>query len=188
MSNLNGENYSIPTTGNKPFVYTRFKDQLICRVDRNASDGFRLREMELQGGGNGQDQWEPGPQMSWSLLREAGENNRLMTITSENAVLAGETLSAYSGFLEQKFRAYDYNIGRETARRELSRASGSGLLRVDPSAPGVMPPIDWVVGERNPGDKECNRSFTLGRDLASWADAKALRSGIATSSGAEGGA
>ena len=53
MSNLNGYNYSIPTTGNKPFVYTRFKDQLICRVDRDASGGFRLREMELQGGGNG---------------------------------------------------------------------------------------------------------------------------------------
>jgi hypothetical protein len=294
MSNLNGYNFSIPTTGNKPFTYTRFKDQLICRVDRDANGGFRLREMELQGGGNGQDQWEPGPDMSWSLLREAGissgafplafplrlinrdelkgrfsqrngpvsytdggvfenepigmahsildhpadadrycllvkpgprsvspnlsvdedllktlkavvgavvqqaqfqdfimkeagENNRLMTITSENTVLVGDILSAFSGFLEQKFRAYDYNIGRETARRELSRAAGSGLLRVDPSEPGVMPPIDWVVGEHNPHDKECNRSFTLGRDLTSWVDAKALMSEIATSSGAEGG-
>ncbi len=73
MSNLNDYNYSIPTTGNKPFVYNRFKDQ--------------------------------------------------------------------------------------------------GFLRADPSAPGVMPPIDWVVGEQNPLDKECNRSFTLGRDLTSWADA-----------------
>lgn len=290
MSNLNGFTYSSKTSGNVPLQYTRFKDQLICQVERQSDGGFRLQEMQLKRSTSGEDRWEPGQHMSWSLLRAAGvssgafplafplrhinrerqegrfevrhgtfsytdggvfenepvgmahsmlandtdgqryyllvkpgpraastnlsgeedllktllavvgaviqqaqfqdfimqeisEDNRLFTITSDDTALVGDVLSAFSGFLEEKFRAYDYNVGRDTAQKQLKRAADLGMLSIDPTVKGVMPPIEWVVGDRNDPSGRRNWSWTLGRELESWEDAESLMKGIASTPG-----
>jgi hypothetical protein len=292
MSNLNGFSYSSKTSGDVPLQYTRFKDQLICQVERQPDGGFRLQEMQLMRGTSGADHWEPGHDMSWSLLRAAGvssgafplafplrtiqrepqqgrfevrqgpfsytdggvfenepvgmahsmlangeddqryyllvkpgpravstnlsgeadllktllavvgaviqqaqfqdfimkeisEDNRLFTITSDDTVLVGDVLSAFSGFLEEKFRAYDYNVGRSTAQNQLKRAADNNLLCIDPTKVGVMPPIEWVVGDPNDPSDRRNWSWTLGRALESWEDAESLMHGIASTSGSQ---
>lgn len=44
---------------------------------------------------------------------------KVLAVTSEDAKLLGDVFSAFAGFLEEKFRAYDYNIGRSTAQEKL---------------------------------------------------------------------
>lgn len=102
------------------------------------------------------------------IMKEIGENNRLYTITSNDKELIGEVLSAFSGFLEQKFRAYDYNIGRENARKQLICASEAKLLSFEETQ---MPPIDWVVAPE--------KSVIGGNILTTWEDAKAQLSILA---------
>lgn len=53
------------------------------------------------------------------------------SITADDTQLIGEVFSAFSGFLEKKFRAFDYNIGRERAQKELEKGNCKNLLRYD---------------------------------------------------------
>jgi hypothetical protein len=302
MANLNGYKYEIPTTGDPPFGYTRFKDQMICEVERQGDGSCRLQELALAPDVNGELHWQVAGAMDWSLLRKAGissgafplafplqqinrsglksvkpenrfsnregnylytdggvfENepvglahallegktdsdryyllikpgpkaasvgsitkeredllqtlfalvgavvqqaqfqdfvmeklaseegisSRLLTITSTDAVLVGDVLSAFSGFLEQKFRAYDYNIGRETARSELIKAYDKHLINFDLRVPGAMPEIDWVVGRNDidpsvKNEDKLNWSLSRNAPINSWEEAKALMQGIA---------
>lgn len=106
------------------------------------------------------------------IMKEIGENNLLYTITSNDNELVGEVLSAFSGFLEEKFRAYDYNIGRENARKQLVRASDAGLLSFDETQ---MPQIGWVVAPE--------KSVIGGGTLTQWKDVKPLLSTLADGTG-----
>lgn len=306
MANMNGYTYEIPTTtADRPFGYTRFKDQLMCEVERKPDSTSSLQELALVPDATGLH-WQAAGDMTWGMLREAGissgafplafplrkitrsgfkhsqpenrfaeregpflytdggvfENepvglahallesqqdanrfyllikpgpkaasvgsitseredllqtlfalvgavvqqaqfqdfvmerlgreagiaDRLLTITSSDSTLVGDVLSAFSGFLEQKFRAYDYNIGRETARKELKKAfeNPKQLINFDPEAIGAMPEIGWVVG-RNDQDPDTidqerlNWSLTQNRNLNTWDDAKSLMKSIAES-------
>lgn len=88
----------------------------------------------------------------------------LLTITSDDSELIGDVFSAFSGFLEEKFRAYDYNIGRERAREQLAKAYIANLLSFDPNEPDKMPAIKWKV---NP-----DKSVIGGQTLTEWEDVK----------------
>jgi hypothetical protein len=84
----------------------------------------------------------------------------VFSITADE--LIGDVFSAFGGFLEEKFRAYDYNIGRERARYELSDPAATSqlqdLIKVEV---GSMPPIEWEVS--------CQIG---GKDVKDWAEAK----------------
>lgn len=88
----------------------------------------------------------------------------LLTITSNDSELIGDVFSAFSGFLEEKFRAYDYNIGRERAREQLKEAHRRRLLSFDPNEQGKMPPIEWKVAKE--------KSVIGGETLTQWEDVK----------------
>jgi predicted acylesterase/phospholipase RssA len=92
-------------------------------------------------------------------------NSKLLTITSNDDELIGDVFSAFSGFLEEKFRAYDYNIGRENARKQLTIAHEKNLLNFDPNALDKMPPIEWKVDKK----KSVIRG---GRTLTTWVQVK----------------
>lgn len=302
MANMNGYPYEIPTTGVPPFGYTRFKDQMMCEVERRDDGSWNLQELALVPDANGELHWQAAGAIEWTCLREAGissgafplafplrkihrfgyqnsqpgnrfenrdgdylytdggvfENepvglahallegkanpdryyllikpgpktasvgsitqdredllqtlfalvgavvqqaqfqdfvmerlgrepgiaDRLLTITSSDAILVGDVLSAFSGFLEQKFRAYDYNIGRETARKQLKSAYDNQLLNFDPTVNGAMPEIDWVVGRNDTdpnliNEEKLNWSLTRKAPIQSWDDAKSLMGHIA---------
>jgi predicted acylesterase/phospholipase RssA len=85
----------------------------------------------------------------------------LLTITSNDSELIGDVFSAFSGFLEEKFRAYDYNIGRERAREQLKEAHRRGLLSFEQ---GKMPAIAWNVHP--------DKSDIGGQKLTQWEDVK----------------
>ncbi|NUN66395.1 patatin-like phospholipase family protein [Pseudanabaena biceps] len=90
------------------------------------------------------------------------------SITSTDTKLIGDVFSAFAGFLEEKFRAYDYNIGRENARNELMNGSLTNLLTYDLAK---MPPIEWkVTGEKGQ---------IKGKSVKSWEEAKTLLSPFA---------
>ena len=88
-------------------------------------------------------------------------NSKLLTITSNDNELIGDVFSAFSGFLEEKFRAYDYNIGRENARKRLTQEK---ILNFDPEEQGKMPVIEWKVDER--------KSVIGGQILKTWDEVK----------------
>ncbi|MBP5972247.1 patatin-like phospholipase family protein [Brasilonema sp. CT11] len=93
----------------------------------------------------------------------------VFSITANDFELIGDVFSAFGGFLEEKFRAYDYNIGRERARYELSDPDAKSQLRdlikieVDD-----MPPIEWKVN--------CQIS---GKNVKDWEEAKEKLSELA---------
>ena len=124
------------------------------------------------------------------LGRVAGLGDRLFTITSEDSVLVGDVLSAFSGFLEQKFRAYDYNIGRLAAREQLKVAYENKLINFDPTAVGAMPEIGWVVGRNDvdpavANEEKLNWSLTRNAPINSWEEAESLMHAIADSSNSQ---
>lgn len=49
------------------------------------------------------------------------DNMQIYTITASSDELAGDGLYAFLGFLEQRFREHDYNVGRKKARELLSK-------------------------------------------------------------------
>lgn len=85
----------------------------------------------------------------WAL--EGLKESRLLTITSTNDELLSDIFIAFSGFLDIKFRAYDYNIGRESAREKLGsffRQGGKEFINFDPSLDlhsNHLPDIDWPL-------------------------------------------
>ena len=60
-----------------------------------------------------------------------GDESPIFQITTKNDRLIGELLSAFAGFLDIRFRFYDYNIGRESARKALEK------LSIDTSNPNL---------------------------------------------------
>jgi hypothetical protein len=78
---------------------------------------------------------------------------KVLAITSEDGKLLGDVFSAFAGFLEEKFRAYDYNIGRQTAQDKLGllfQAGNSPIKQVPIEGP-LWPPTRrlenaWVAG------------------------------------------
>lgn len=100
---------------------------------------------------------------SESVMRRI--HNPIFSITAKDFQLLGDVFSAFAGFLEEKFRAYDYNIGRELARKDLEEATAQGLLKYKGEN---MPPIDWKV--------KCTIG---GQTVNSWDEAKQKLSQLA---------
>jgi hypothetical protein len=53
----------------------------------------------------------------WILKAEHGHVPKVLAVTSRDEVLLGDVFSAFAGFLEEKFRAYDYNSAAPAPRR-----------------------------------------------------------------------
>lgn len=67
---------------------------------------------------------------------------KVLAITSEDGTLLGDVFSAFGGFLDEKFRAYDYNIGRQTAQRKLEalRSTSNTPIKNFKCQPPAWPP------------------------------------------------
>ena len=72
-----------------------------------------------------------------------GLENNLLTVTASDSVLIGDVFSAFGGFLEEAFRAYDYNIGRRRARQQLREGRFVELIGEFGDIDSKMPMIDW---------------------------------------------
>jgi len=73
-----------------------------------------------------------------------GLEGKLLTVTASDALLIGDVFSAFAGFLEYEFRAYDYNIGRRTARQQLRAGQFADLIGEFGQIDKKMPMIDWL--------------------------------------------
>lgn len=82
---------------------------------------------------------------------------KVLAITSEDGELLGDVFSAFAGFLEEKFRAYDYNIGRQAAQDKLGylfQTRNSPIKQVPFEKP-LWPPTRrlksaWIAGMTDP--------------------------------------
>ena len=72
-----------------------------------------------------------------------GLESNLLTVTASDDVLIGDVFSAFGGFLEEAFRAYDYNIGRRRARQQLREGRFTELIGEFEDIDSKMPMIDW---------------------------------------------
>lgn len=72
-----------------------------------------------------------------------GLESNLLTVTASDGVLIGDVFSAFGGFLEEAFRAYDYNIGRRRARQQLREGRFTELIGEFGDIDSKMPMIDW---------------------------------------------
>lgn len=73
-----------------------------------------------------------------------GLEGELLTVTTSDVALIGDGFSAFGGFLEFDFRAYDYNVGRRTAREKLVEGRFRELIGDFEPIRAMMKPIDWV--------------------------------------------
>lgn len=80
-----------------------------------------------------------------------GLDGELLTVTTTDIDLIGEVFSAFGGFLELDFRAYDYNVGRRTARERLVEGRFRDLIGDCEGIKSTMPPIDWVESDSSRG-------------------------------------
>ena len=78
----------------------------------------------------------------WITKAEHERIPKVLAVTSRDEVLLGDVFSAFAGFLEEKFRAYDYNVGRDSAQRKIGllMQSTTSPLRHYQSAPPLWPP------------------------------------------------
>lgn len=92
-----------------------------------------------------------------------GIKNPIFSITANDFQLLGDVFSAFAGFLEEKFRAYDYNIGRELTQEALQSKDDalSGLAELLEYDQIAMPAIAWKVSGQ-----------ISGKDVDSWSQAK----------------
>ncbi len=96
-------------------------------------------------------------------------NAPVFSITASDFELIGDVFSAFGGFLEEKFRAYDYNIGRERAKSELSDPTAQSQLQdLIKNEVHNMPSIEWKVN--------CEIG---GKHVKGWAEAKEKLSELA---------
>ena len=84
--------------------------------------------------------------------------------------LLGDVFSAFGGFLEEKFRAYDYNIGRDSALEKMSQFGVSSLELFNNYKPQevIWPPTKRLINasvivEGNPA--EVPQNWTKAKDL-----------------------
>jgi hypothetical protein len=75
-----------------------------------------------------------------------GLEGKLLTVTASDALLIGDVFSAFAGFLEFEFRAYDYNIGRRNARQRLREGKFADLIGDFQCIDQKIPLIDWLPG------------------------------------------
>ncbi|GAB4524107.1 MAG: hypothetical protein Tsb0014_02260 [Pleurocapsa sp.] len=92
-----------------------------------------------------------------------GIKKPVISITANDFELLGDVFSAFAGFLEEKFRAYDYNIGREFAKAALninnpSRSLLANLLRFERDD---IQDIKWKP-----------KGKIEGKNVTSWQEAK----------------
>ena len=73
-----------------------------------------------------------------------GLEGKLLSVTASDALLIGDVFSAFAGFLEFEFRAYDYNIGRRKARQQLRDGQFEDLIGDFKDLDQTMPMIDWL--------------------------------------------
>jgi predicted acylesterase/phospholipase RssA len=78
----------------------------------------------------------------WIKKAERGRIPKVLAVTSQDEVLLGDVFSAFAGFLEEKFRAYDYNVGRGSAQEKIGLLMGTtnALLRHYKPATPLWPP------------------------------------------------
>ena len=84
----------------------------------------------------------------WIKKAEHGRIPKVLAVTSQDEVLLGDVFSAFAGFLEEKFRAYDYNVGRSSAQEKiclLMRATTTPLRHYKPTTP-LWPPNERLRG------------------------------------------
>lgn len=112
----------------------------------------------------------------WITKAEQGQIPKVLAVTSRDEVLLGDVFSAFAGFLEEKFRAYDYNVGRASAQKKIKRllqAPKSPLRHYQESSP-LWPP---------PGSKRLKTATVLvqGKPVVppDWATAEQLFSELA---------
>lgn len=99
----------------------------------------------------------------------------VFSITANDFELIGDVFSAFAGFLEKKFRAYDYNIGRERTQFELCDPEAKSKLQGLLNRKLDMPPLDWKV------------NFKVNdKDVKSWDEAKKELSKLAKPRSEEG--
>jgi hypothetical protein len=89
-----------------------------------------------------------------------GLEGKLLTVTASDALLIGDVFSAFAGFLEYEFRAYDYNIGRRTARQQLREGKFADLIGDFGHIDANMQMIDWpkdtdAIGTPSPISPVC---------------------------------
>jgi|694.fasta_scaffold107730_4 predicted acylesterase/phospholipase RssA len=80
----------------------------------------------------------------WIKKAEHGHIPKVLAVTSQDEVLLGDVFSAFAGFLEEKFRAYDYNVGRSSAQEKIQLLMGSvstPLKHYKPTSP-LWPPTN----------------------------------------------
>ncbi|UJB72924.1 hypothetical protein HRE53_30505 (plasmid) [Acaryochloris sp. 'Moss Beach'] len=77
-----------------------------------------------------------------------GIESPLFTITSEDNKLIGDVFSAFSGFLDEKFRHYDYDMGRFEARKQLLKANKDGLIKGELDEEYNRKPINFINKKR----------------------------------------
>lgn len=121
-----------------------------------------------------------------------GLEGELLTVTTSDVALIGDGFSAFGGFLEYDFRAYDYNIGRRTARQKLVEGRFRDLIGDFEAIRAQMKCIDWL--DENDSGKEgtslaampaaaTNAFGETDRWLAKCAELKSLAEGGKSSSG-----
>jgi hypothetical protein len=78
----------------------------------------------------------------WIQKAEHGRIPKVLAVTSQDEILLGDVFSAFAGFLEEKFRAYDYNVGRDSAQSKIKllMTSGTSPLRHYQPTPPLWPP------------------------------------------------
>lgn len=60
---------------------------------------------------------------------------QVLAVTSKDSELLGDVFSAFAGFLDERFRAYDYNVGRQSAQSELIRIFNNNLANGHATSP-----------------------------------------------------
>ena len=100
----------------------------------------------------------------WITKAEHERIPKVLAVTSRDEVLLGDVFSAFAGFLEEKFRAYDYNVGRDSAQRKIGllMQSTTSPLRHYQSAPHPLASADGHGAES--GDHHPRRLATNGAD------------------------
>ncbi len=86
----------------------------------------------------------------------------IYTITASKDELAGEGVSAFMGFLDQEFRDFDYNVGRDKARGFLRQLQTAEHDEENKAGPSHLPLKDFTISDPLP---EC-RDLS-GADMAS---------------------
>ncbi|WP_016950904.1 patatin-like phospholipase family protein [Anabaena sp. PCC 7108] len=85
MSNLNGWDYTVNPRnqeGDGKFIYTRYKDGFVCRLQHNSDDSITLAEMSLEHTKNDAE-WTDIDKTNWEMLRECSLSSGVFPLAFE---------------------------------------------------------------------------------------------------------